>query len=112
MKAPQGLFSVLLLTGILALAMCEENKRCRLNDKVRFRSYNFEKIDNDLRVWKNDRFYVSLCEDISKEEVEKMCGKTDRENVFFVFLVDPEYRNCLIFTRDDIYLSHNINFGN
>lgn len=112
MKSSHTLWATVLLTLLVGGALSDENKRCKLNDPVRFRSYNFEKIDNDLKVWKNDRFFVSLCEDFTKDQVEAICGKVEKENVFFIFLVDPEYKNCLIFTRDDIYLSHNIDFGN
>jgi hypothetical protein len=87
-------------------------KRCRLNDPVRFRNYNFEGIDPDLMVWESNRFHVSLCEPISREKILEKCSTDKVDDVFFFNVVEPEYKNCLIFTREDISLSYNENFSN
>ena len=86
-------------------------KRCRLNDAVRFRNYNFEEIENDLKTWISSRFYVSLCEPIPREKILEKCSTDKVKDVFFFNVVEPEYKNCLIFTREDISLSYNQNFS-
>ena len=50
----QGSVFVILLMVMLGASYCDQSKKCKLNDSVRFRNYNFEKIDDDLKVWKNE----------------------------------------------------------
>ena len=82
-------------------------KKCRLNDPVRFINYNFEGIDQELQIWESSRFYVSLCNPIPRDKILEKCSTEKVDDVFFLNVVEPEYKNCLLLTRDDIYLSYN-----
>lgn len=92
-------FLAILVLTVASIQAELVQKKCRLNDAVRFRNYNFEEIDSELKIWTSSRFYVSLCEPIPREKILEKCSTEEVEDVFFFNVVEPEYKNCLIFTR-------------
>lgn len=95
---------ITLIFGILLSVSLQEE--CTIIDKLKFRKYYFKTSEQSLEVFESKRFIVSLCEPINPKRIKVLCNNQVDEEVFFLHLVEPEYKNCLLFKKEDISVTY------
>lgn len=97
---------VLLTLLALTVKNSFQQEQCTILDSLNFRKYIVKRKSENIKEIISNQFIVSLCDPINPKTIKQICNNKITDEIFFLHIVEPEFKNCLLFKKSDVSISY------